>query len=941
MKKFSNLQSWILSAFQASRMTTPNESSKSNTLRLSFWSRSLRLSSWKFKSSRSRLLPLAPDLFRGIGSIALFLAACGDEVTTQVIQDNVSIVSTSKELPKCTEDNEGEQAFVKGEKSKRICVNGKWEPMTSSGKDTVVVKDTVVIEKNSTCTTKELNDKSGVKIVCGGDSVGVVLNGKQGEKGDKGDAGVAGKDGSNGKDGANGKDGSDCTVATLADKSGLKVICGGDSVGVVLNGANGEAGAAGKDGSNGKDGTNGKDGVDCSVASKTDSTVTIACGTDKFTMSLGGGSAVKPDTGDVVYEIENASISGVSQKGPFVMGTTVTTFELDGSKSLLQTGRAFVGDITQDDGRFNMSNVTLKSSYVRLSANGYYRNEVTGKNSTSPITLNAVTDLDSRNTVNVNLLTHLEYDRVAHLMAQGDGTLKIKNLKKQAEGEIFKAFHFDDLVDFGYSEDLDVFGKTDADAALLAISILLQGDRNEAGLTALLSGLSSDFKDGTWDSAQVKAEIADSALSKDVQNLLPKYRANMKDWGLSTTVPEFEKYIRRYASVENGLGVCGSDSTPVGTVKQVKNVNSKKYYAATYTAQNNKTRFICTDSTGVGKMWRIAEPIEKDTATWGAVNNGEVRTGQVNTDIYYIYETSNNAWRNATTLEYDTYKQKCLTDGTIVAGNIVSTNKYVCDNGKFREAEPIEINGGKGCTSYNRDSLRILDKDADGTKQYSFYRCTADGWTFTLDSLIRGTVIYAGQTYKTIAIKTQMWMAENLNYEVENSYCYENSADSCAKYGRLYTWAAAMDSAGVYSENSKGCGYDIRCSVKTPARGICPEGWHIPTSAEWQTLYSAIGGSFYGMQAKGFDYWSSATDAYGFSALPAGFYHYICHMNRCDYFYDDGGSIAYFWSATQNNSYDGNFRAVNWYLSASQAGLFGYGIHDGKDFGLSVRCVKD
>ena len=799
-----------------------------------------------------------------------------------MIQDNnMSIVSTTKELPKCTKDNEGEQAFVKGETAPRVCMDGKWFATSSGGKDTVVVKE------KSTCTTKELKDKSGVKIICGGDSVGVVLNGKQGEKGDKGDVGAAGKDGSNGKDGTNGKDGAGCSVATLADNSGLKVICGGDSVGVVLNGKNGEKGDKGDAGAAGKDGSNGKDGVGCSVASKTDSSVTIVCGTDKFTMSLNGGSA-NPDTGNVVYEIENASISGVSQKGPFVKGATVTAFELDGSKSLLQTGRTFVGNITQDDGRFNMSNVTLKSSYVRLSANGYYRNEVSGKNSTAPITLNAVTDLDARNTVNVNLLTHLEYDRVAHLMAQGDGTLKIKKLKKQAEGEIFKAFHFDDLVDFGYSEDLDVFGSTDADAALLAISILLQGDRSEADLTALLSGFSNDFKDGTWDSAQVKAEIADWALEKDAQKLLPKYRTNVKGWGLSTTVPEFEKYIRRFASIENGLGVCGVDEK-VGTVKNVTNAKSKKYYAASYTEQNNKTRFICIDSTGVGKIWRVAEDIEKDTMGWHPKNEK---------------------------------------DGGLLKGPVTG-RKMVWDDGELRYANEIEINGGKGCSSYNLDSLRILDKDANGTKQFSFYRCTADGWTFTLDSLNRGTVVYEGQTYRTIGIKTQMWMAENLNldYKVEGSTYGTYTNTDCDTCGRYYTWAAAMDSAGIYSTNSKGCGYGKTCSVKNPARGICPEGWHIPTDEEWNTLYSAIGSSRYAMQAKGYANWPSATDAYGFSALPAGYYYNGSVSNV--------GSGASFWSATE---YGSNY-AFNWGLNASNAGLSIYDLS--KYNGNSVRCLKD
>lgn len=181
------------------------------------------------------------------------------------------------------------------------------------------------------------------------------------------------------------------------------------------------------------------------------------------------------------------------------------------------------------------------------------------------------------------------------------------------------------------------------------------------------------------------------------------------------------------------------------------------------------------------------------------------------------------------------------------------------------------------------------------------------------------------QIYKKVTIGTQTWMAENLNYETANSLCY---MDSCAKYGRYYTWADAMDSAAVFSDNAKGCGYDVECTIKTPARGICPEGWHIPTGDEWRALYSVMGESPYAMQAKGFDGWPDATDAYGFSALPAGGY-----MRSA--FYDVGG-YARFWGATEFTEYD-NFTADYWYLRADGAtcGLAG------EDFALSVRCIKD
>ena len=189
-----------------------------------------------------------------------------------------------------------------------------------------------------------------------------------------------------------------------------------------------------------------------------------------------------------------------------------------------------------------------------------------------------------------------------------------------------------------------------------------------------------------------------------------------------------------------------------------------------------------------------------------------------------------------------------------------------------------------------------------------------------------------GQTYKTVSIGMQTWMAENLNYEINNSYCYNDNASNCTKYGRLYTWAAAMDSVGTWSANGKGCGYGKTCSPKFPVRGVCPEGWHLPTQTEWNTLFTAVGGqSTAGKMLKSTSGWNGSgngTDAYSFSALPAG--------GR----YDDGnfygeGSSAYFWGSSE---YDSDY-AFRMYL------YYGRGLADldsrDKDYGFSVRCVKD
>ena len=121
-----------------------------------------------------------------------------------------------------------------------------------------------------------------------------------------------------------------------------------------------------------------------------------------------------------------------------------------------------------------------------------------------------------------------------------------------------------------------------------------------------------------------------------------------------------------------------------------------------------------------------------------------------------------------------------------------------------------------------------------------------------------------GQTYKTVKIGEQWWMAENLNYAYtgvffkyvlstdsnlvyysdSTSWCYDNDAANCAKYGRLYTWAAAMDSAGIIPGNTaNGCGYREICNLgHVKVRGVCPEGWHLPDFTEWEALRTAVGG---------------------------------------------------------------------------------------------------
>ena len=219
-----------------------------------------------------------------------------------------------------------------------------------------------------------------------------------------------------------------------------------------------------------------------------------------------------------------------------------------------------------------------------------------------------------------------------------------------------------------------------------------------------------------------------------------------------------------------------------------------------------------------------------------------------------------------------------------------------------------------------------------------------------------------GQTYKTVKIGEQWWMAENLNYAYtgvpfkyvlstesnlvyysdSTSWCFNDSAEYCTKYGRLYTWSAAMDSSGILPGNAaNGCGYDSICSPTYPVRGVCPEGWHLPDSTEWFTLFTAVGGkSTAGMVLRSTEGWndiidnngnkydSNGSDNFGFSALPVG-------RVRVSWLYDNEGIHANFWSSTEYKSGGANIVCLNRGID------YAYWFTENEDDGYSVRCVKD
>ena len=269
-----------------------------------------------------------------------------------------------------------------------------------------------------------------------------------------------------------------------------------------------------------------------------------------------------------------------------------------------------------------------------------------------------------------------------------------------------------------------------------------------------------------------------------------------------------------------------------------------------------------------------------------------------------------------------------------------SSSSSVTPQSSESETSVSSSSSAKSSSSKNGDakssssSAESLSSDASSI---SFFE---DGVTGTM------TDGRDGQTYKIVKIGKQIWMAENLNYAYigvpyiytetntsdSSSWCYDNDPANCTKYGRLYTWSAAMDSVGRWSTNGKGCGDETMCSPTYPVRGICPEGWHLPTELEWGRLFILDGyTSTAAERLKSASGWAdngNGSDIYSFAVLPAG------TRNPIEGYVGEGFCTT-FWTSDGDDDYYADAKTMNY----DSKGVSEYGFH--KYFGFSVRCVKD
>lgn len=613
-----------------------------------------------------------------------------------------------------------------------------------------------------------------------------------------------------------------------------------------------------------------------------------------------------------VYNVD--SIIGFVQKGPYINGSEVLISEL--TNTLTQTGKNFTFQTTDNSGCYRINNIELLSQYIEIKSHGFYFDELTDNISTVPLNLHALVDIVDNTSINVNVLTDIERGRVMYL---AKNQLSFSLAKDSAQKAILAIFGLESK-ELKKTESLNISKEGDENANLLAISIILQNSCRQEDLGTLLARINTDLSDdGILNDDAIKVMLYNSAQGLNLplirKNLVKRY----SQLGVDFIIPNFEEKIIQYLNIKKPYEI---EATVVD--------------AKCYGTNTGSINLSFTGGTApYGCLWTI--------------DNGTINGKQINSD-------GNN-------LVAGIYSVK-----VIDARGCIVTKRGI----KVNEPDPITISVSIKHNSEAQESNGAINVTVSGGVPPYYYLWStgssdedlfnlSSGW-YTLKVIDSNQCeknrnayisdpIYDvdGNSYPTLQIGSQVWMAENLkvtrykngdliettnvlpldiwndnsNGEIVQKYQWPCGGNETyvSDYGRLYTWYVATDS-----------------------RGLCPDGWHVPSSGEWGTLMENVGSEndydyfnrtqFRKLKDPGSKHWIDNNviyeSEYEFNAIPSGFRSYGKGFEGIGYYSYFMATNPTYFTMNWNCIFDGVKESV----SINRAGSY-------KADGLSVRCVKD
>lgn len=640
-------------------------------------------------------------------------------------------------------------------------------------------------------------------------------------------------------------------------------------------------------------------------------------------------------------------LTGLAQKGSFAKGSAVNIYEITDTRTL-ETGKVFHGEVVFHPNRYGLDttgfyevrNVSTSHRFAIVEVKGLFKSEFSNMISPDTFTIRAISDISNRNNVNVNLFTHLEYERIVHLIGKG---MSLTKAKEKAYSEILDLFN---LTPDGkkYSEDLDIQKSTPFDGALCAASILSLSAGTIDNYSKIFKALVNDFKiNGKLDDNELMTKAADNTLKFmiSVQSDTKGFYDTNVEQNLSN--PGCLKATQTFIEKIYDLDECTENDG---------NKNPEPITNEFSALIKDKVYLYCTNS----GTWDYASDFLKDTYNWKAGEIGEFKEGNITNTIYVYNE--NGTWTAATAkqidqgecsraIEYDKNKNVTQYEG----------KWYFCVNFSWEWADDYVINkvdtwpagedgdvkdGTVGNFRYIYDETReqwvfgnwSVHEDYGGCTlkrigqifgdvycdSNRIWRNLSQDWKGVVDKdfYLNPDVEYGSltdprdnQTYKTVIIGDKEWMAQNLNYKPKDriaTYCYDNNENTCKNCGRYYTWEVAVDA--------------------------CPKGWHLPSSNDWKDILdtdSSRGDSTSKVKSSmGWYNGNNGSNSTGMTILPTG----TGNINKNSVFWSGANSLSAFWTSTLDSAdfvqvvHTGdNYQVIN--------------SHSASNVLYQVRCIHD
>lgn len=576
------------------------------------------------------------------------------------------------------------------------------------------------------------------------------------------------------------------------------------------------------------------------------------------------------------------TLSGYAQKGPFNEGASISIIELN--ESLGHNGNTFTSQIIDNSGNFEFKDLALRSPFVQLQVDGFYFNEVSGEISNGQLTLFALIDISNTDQANVNILTHLEKGRVEFLVELG---IEFNKAKDSARHELLSAFGVNDMTIESF-EELNISENGTGNATLTALSVILQADNSVQELTDLLANINTDFRvDGRIDSEIIKSNLFNSTQELNLEEIRANLENRYSGFGLNTNISSFESIVDNYLTSQK----------PFELEAAIFNITCKGFNNGSIdiTLTNGTEPFSYDWSNG-----EVSEDIENLSPGLYSLTVTDANNYVQSLEGLEITEPSEDL---SVTYESSNVSEVDGSDGTISLTITGGTDPYTI------HISDVEVS----------DFIEGLEKGL-----YVVDITDSNSCSVSINVAIQepiGTFIdnRDGEEYETVLIGNQIWFADNIRSTQDHDgnnidrYCLDTDS-SCETYGGLYS--------------------------KEVAQVICPDGWHLPTDADWKELESFLGMAEVDVNSS--NNWrgniSDILQAGGSSGLNIELSGYrFVESDNGDVFYLSKGTDAFFW--TEQLTQTGGL--VRWFRN-TENGIYRYIYGGTSDISYTgCRCVKD